>query len=205
MSDTTIEDVSNTLITFLRDNMSDIVPIREEIVLLSPGELQGQSVRLTLFLYSVIENPYLKNDERPIVNSTQTRLAPLSLDLYYLLSTYTPEGSNVPDPPLEAHRVLGRAMKIFYENGILAGSILEGSLAARNAELRLTLNPITVEDLTRIWSVFPNTSYRTSVSYLVTPARIDSDKLFSGQRVVSKQADMDHLVPKPRGDLDGTA
>lgn len=198
MSYTVIEDVSNTLVNLLRNRMEDVLPPPndQQIVLLSPAEVEGQSVRLTLFLYAIVENAYLKNEERRVVRSTEMRPPPLSLDLYYLLTTYA--DANAPaDPTLEAHRILGRAMQIFYDNGILSGSVLHERLAARNAELRLSLNPITVEDLTRIWSVFPNRPYRTSVSYLVTPARIDSDRHEDVQRVLSKEMDHDHLVPTP--------
>ena len=55
-------------------------------------------------------------------------------------------------------------MRVFYDNGILAGTVLKGSLAGTGAELRLTLNPMSVEDMSRIWSVFPNSNYRPSVT-----------------------------------------
>jgi hypothetical protein len=197
MPDTTIADVGETLVTLLRRNMNDFVDDPQQIALLSPAEAEGQDIRLTLFLYSIVENPYLKNSEGRLINETETRYPPLSVDLYYLLTSYVPEG--IPDPTdraLQSHRVLGRAMRVFYDNGILAGTILQGELAGTGAELRLSLNPITVEDLTRIWSVFPNRAYRTSVSYLVTPAELDSERLLKAQRVVSKQADHDHMVPK---------
>ena len=206
MSYRTVAAVSETLIELLRDNVG-IPP--GEIVLSSPGELQEQA-RLTLFLYSIVENPYLKNDERRMLNSRQTQFAPLSLDIYYLLTSHEVEAPN-SDPILDAHEMLGNAMRIFYDNGIISGSLLKGTLedpapeenVDENPELRLTLNPITVEDLTRIWSVFPNKSYRISVSYLVTPARIVSTKDFEATRVISKQVDNDHLVPE-RNLIDGT-
>jgi Zn-dependent protease len=51
---------------------------------------------------------------------------------------------------------------------------------------RVTLNPITMEDMTRIWSVFPDTPYEISVSYLVTPVAIDSAREDIGAPVVDQ-------------------
>ena len=85
-------------------------------------------------------------------------------------------------------------MRVFFDNGCLTGSLLRGDLP-RNEELRLTLQPITIEDLTRIWSVFPETALEPSVSYLVTPVRIRSDRTRGGERVVSRRIDSDHIVP----------
>ena len=69
-------------------------------------------------------------------------------------------------------------MRVFYDNGIIRGSLLRAQdpntgLSA-DSVLRLTLNPITMEDMTRIWSVFPDTPYEISVTYLVTPVAIES-------------------------------
>jgi hypothetical protein len=85
-------------------------------------------------------------------------------------------------------------MRVFFDNGILTGSLLRGDLP-RDEELRLTLQPITIEDLTRIWSVFPETALQPSVSYLVTPVRLRSNRTRGGARVVSRQIDEDHVVP----------
>lgn len=198
MSYTVIEDASATLLDLLRTEIPLTLPSidSDDIVLLSPAEVADQPLRVSLFLYAIVENPYLKNEERRIISPSESQYPPLSLDLYYLLTTYA-DPTVVADPTLEAHRVMGLAMRIFYDHGILSGSALKGSLATRNAELRLSLNPITVEDLTRLWSVFPNRPYRTSVSYLVTPARIDSNRREPTLRVVSKEMDHDHLVPTP--------
>ena len=90
-------------------------------------------------------------------------------------------------------------MRVFYDNGLLSGTILQGDLAGTQEELRISLNPITVEDWTRMWGVFPDTSYRTSVSYLVTPVRIRSERTAQAQRVVSKETDYDQSVPNKVG------
>ena len=193
MSETTIADVGITLIRLLEVSMEP----KSKITLLSPVDREDEN--LTIFLYSIIENPYLKNEERQMVNPAQLEYPPLSLDLYYLLTSYSSTGGDDTERIEGQHEILSRAMRVFYDNGILRGTILQGGLAGTDQELRVTLNPITVEDLTRIWSVFPNQALMPSVSYLVTPARIDSRRSVGGRRVVSKQMDHDHMVPIQEG------
>lgn len=190
-----IADVGETLITLLRDNMSDLFPDPvASVALLSPADVEDQNVRLTLFLYSVVENPHLKNQEMRNLSPTQLGYPPLTLDLYYLLTAYA--STQNTDGTLDEHRILGRAMRIFYDNAILSGTILQGSLAGTSEELRITSNAISLDDLTKIWSAFQEVGYRLSVSYLVTPANIDSTRDMSMQRVVSKEMNHSFMVPK---------
>lgn len=208
MSDTAIADVGRSLVELLRVGLG-FPEDTNDVTLASPAEVEEGS-RVSLFLYSVIENPDLKNAPRQIVDPNKKNeprqvidpkklyYPPLSLNLYYLLTAYASQDIvGLTAQILEAHEILGKAMRILYDNGIITGTKLRGSLATRNIELRMTLNPITVEDLTRIWSVFPEENYRTSVSYLVTPVPIDSQRDVTAQRVVSKQADHDQMIPRP--------
>jgi proteasome-associated ATPase len=65
---------------------------------------------------------------------------------------------------------------------------LRGELAGSDQELHVTLNPVTVEDMTRLWEVFPNESYRLSVSYCVTPVRIDTQGTQTTSRVTEHRS-----------------
>jgi hypothetical protein len=171
--DQTIRDVSKTLLDLLKTNLSGV-----DIDLLSPKHPGAN--RLTLFLYKVLENPYLKNEDHQVLTTSndgkliETR-SPLTVDLYYLLTAHS-GASNL----LEAHTALSKAMRVLYDNGILRGSLLRAEHPdtglTDDSVLRVTLNPITMEDMTRIWSVFPDTPYEISVTYLVTPVAIESQR-----------------------------
>jgi len=187
----TIRDVSRTLLDLLKNSLTDI---EDRISLVSPKNA-GNNL-LTLFLYKVTENPDLKNAQHVLVPQANGSLieqrAPLSLDAYYLLTAHA---TDQPDL-LEAHRALSRAMRVFYDNGILQGSLLRSEnpstgLTERSI-LRLTLNPISMEDMTRIWSVFPDTPFEISVTYLVTPVAIDSALEFTGAPVVDQIHEQGH-------------
>jgi len=190
-----ISDIEETLIELLRADMSEISIKPEEIQLLSPSDAAGKDVRLTLYLYSVIESPSLKNEPMQFVTAKEAKRPPLFLDLYFMLTCHPKLGeSDLDKRSQEDRQVLGRAMRVFYDNGILKGSLLKGKLTDTIEELRLSLNPINLEDLTRIWSVFPDTPYRTSVSYLVTPTRVESLRTAGSQRVVSKDARYSEMI-----------
>ena len=203
MSIDAIRDVSDTLIDILNNQIAgeDGGDIDVDIVIASPADIpeEPSKAAVALYLYSIIENPELKNEERLRVNHMQSRRSPLSLDLYYMLTVYpvvTDVITEQHDNNRDAHRTLSRAMRVFYDNGILDGAMLLGGLPETEQALRVTLNPITVEDLTRIWSVFPQASYRPSVCYLVSPVRVDSTDVASHQRVV--QIEQAHYSMAPR-------
>ncbi len=177
MSDyTAIADVGESLIELLRNNMRNLIPNQDEIVLGSPGEIEaGDNVRLSLFLYQVLENIYLKNQKMQTIDSTRSKHPPLALDLYYILTSH-PSAQKIDrtDSTLNEHTILGRAMQILYDRTVLTGTDLKGSLDKANVELHLTLNPLNLDDLTKIWNTFQGKPFMTSVCYLVTPVYIDS-------------------------------
>lgn len=179
----TIRDVSRTLLDLLKANLPGVA-----IDLLSPKHPGAN--RLTLFLYKVLENPDFKNAGHPaLTTAPDGKLieirSPLTVDLYYLLSAHS-GSSNL----LEAHTALSRAMRVFYDNGVLQGSLLRSDDPSKglteDAILRLTLNPLTMEDMTRIWGLFPDTPYEISVTYLVTPVAIESTRQDQSAPVVDQ-------------------
>ena len=175
MSDyTVIADVGKTLIKLLEDNIKDEIS-EGQITLSSPEETDLG--KLSLFLYQVTENAYIKNQEMQMVNSTKLEYPPLSLSLFYLVTPHTENRE-------KDHRILGKVMQIFYDNSILRGSVLQGSLAGE--ELRLILNPLSMEELNKIWNVMSK-SYKLSVCYEVTPVRIESMREREVKRVTERE------------------
>jgi hypothetical protein len=189
-----IRDVSETLVELLRNDPIFTIP-PAQIALLSPPQANASGVRLSLFLYSIAPAAEFRNELEIPGNTSDDEAVSLPLNLYYLLTAFSPP-QDPTNQTLDSHLLLGQAMRVFFDNGILTGSQLRGDLP-RDEELRLTLQPITIEDLTRIWSVFPETSLQPSVSYLVSPARLRSRRTRGGARIVSRQIDSDHVVPIP--------
>jgi len=187
--DQTIRDASQTLLDLLKTGLPDI-----NVDLRSPKDPAANL--LTLFLYKVLENPDLKNAEiLPATinnNGSLTQISkPLTVDLYYILTAHSGVAG-----VLEAHRALSRAMRVFYDNGVIRGSLLRTLDPDRgltsDSFLRITLNPISMEDMTRIWSVFPDTPYEISVTYLVTPVEIQSARTLETAPVVDENLEHGH-------------
>lgn len=122
---------------------------------------------LTLFLYRVVPNASLRNREHRVPSSTPTKVDvfqnALPLDLYYLLTVGTTPGASEET----LLRALGYAMQALQADPDLTGPAVNYETA------RVTLEPLTTEEASRIWALFPTANYRTSIAYLATPVWID--------------------------------
>ena len=156
----------------LRIILSDFLEITEDDIRFeSLGELTTIPDRgLSLFLYKISENPHLKNqDSAPdfYSNPAFLRNPPIALDLYYLL---TPFGNSE-----QRIITLENIIQFFHDNPIINESMLSESLLnSGNKEIKVLLNDMTVEQLNSLWNMFPNTQYRPTVSYLLSPLIIPS-------------------------------
>lgn len=184
MSDfTVVGDIGEILKQLLEDDPWTGISPKPEITFKSPKEIKddgGSPNKVSLFLYQILENPYLKNEEPQRIDDTRLQSPPMSLDLLYLVTPYS-------DDKTQEKFILGKVMQIFFDNAILTGTVLQGSLSGTDEEIKLLFNPISLDDLTKIWSAFQEVAYRLSISYLVTPVKIDSKREMGMQRVVSKE------------------
>lgn len=149
----------------------------ESIAFSNPKEIHGKdSLKLSLWLYQVTENEFLKNQPpaRPGNGSpVQEVKTPLALNLYYLMTPNTPNA----EKELE---ILGFVMRVLYDNAtIYVNNPQDGVFE----ELRLILCRLNLEELTRIWEALQE-PYRLSVCYKVTVVRVDSSVVSQKARVV---------------------
>ena len=192
----TVSDVSRTVVDLLKTQIGDP---NLKIALASP-KVPGNN-DLTLFLYKLTPNADLNNADRRLVPRPDGTLAAerasLVLDAYYMLTAHASDPTRLGD----AHRALSLAMRVFHDNGTVSGSLLRAADPSHgltaNSLLRITLNPITMEDMTRIWSVFPDTPYEISVTYLVTPVEIESALEVFGAPVVDHVHRQGQFEPEP--------
>lgn len=133
---------------------------------------------LSVYLFRLLENPELKN-RPPFPNPAPDYVfPPLVLNLFYLVTPLT--NSAVND-----QKLLARAMQLFYDNAILAGSDLREPLKSRAEELRLSLSPVTLEDITKLWSSFLR-PFRLSACYEARAVVVDSERFMTAGLVKSK-------------------
>jgi Pvc16 N-terminal domain len=171
---TAIRAVSKTLQALLQDhitNSPDPQLANVPIDLSSPREMRDAAGPnnspngISLWLYRVTRNGDLVNEPPMPIDSTLPR-QPLPIDLFYLVAPIT----TTPD---NEQALLGRVLQVFTDHGILRGADLKDDLVGEPNELRLTLETLSLEELTRIWSALQE-SYQLSASYRVQVVRIDS-------------------------------
>jgi hypothetical protein len=160
--------------------ISGLIDSEDRISLESPADLEdNNSVRLSMYLYRILENPYMKNRFPVEGTGGKLRKPPLTLDLYYLLTPMV-------GTPREQMIVLGKTMQVLYDRPILEGADLSGSLGTTSEAIRLILNPVSLEELTRVWQAL-EIPYRLSVCYLARVIILDSELEQFGQPVVSRR------------------
>jgi uncharacterized protein DUF4255 len=153
-------------------------------------DADASGAALILFLYRVIPNAVLRNREHRVPSSVappavQVFQNSLPLDLYFLVTVGTIPGSS-EETLLKA---LGFAMQELQLDPELTGSTVN------HQTVHISLEPLTTEEVSRIWALFPTANYRTSIAYLATPVWIDpplappmaapvvDDRLLAGSRV----------------------
>jgi hypothetical protein len=188
-----IKDVGETLRELLKAGMrgdsvlAPIIDIETLVTLEGPPSLikdtQPEVNHLSVFLYRVIEDGDMKNRRPERVDANMLKPPPLSLDLFYLLTPLTSKPEN-------DHLLLGKAMQILYDNCVVKGSSLQGVLGDTAEELRIILNPISIEDISKIWSAFMR-PYHLSVSYEVKVVYVDSQGEQAGEPVRRKELEFE--------------
>jgi hypothetical protein len=140
---------------------------------------------LSLFLYRVVENGEVKN--RLLEAKNGKRLdPPLALNLFYLITPLISDKEDDEESAKNTHKLLGKVMQIFYDHGTLKGFDLKEFPQNTAEELRIILNPISMEDMTKLWSGFMR-PYYLSVSYEVKVVYIDSERETGAEQVRRKQ------------------
>ncbi len=150
-----------------------------DVVLKSPVDA-GASAKVSMFLFQLHENEYLRNKAKEDVDSTGLRPPPLALDLYFLITPLSVD-------PTTALGHLESIMRVFYDNAVLQAPLLPaGVVDAGNEQIRLTPHRLSLEDTNRLWGMFPDKSYALSVTYVVSPVNVPSGRVFPITRVVEK-------------------
>ncbi|GAA2365479.1 DUF4255 domain-containing protein [Streptomyces cuspidosporus] len=166
-----IADVSTVVVETLTRALRGLSQVEPPIAELNDlsETVQTPPPKLTVFLYEIAEDPTSRN--RPPVRSQPpdpptTRKPPMALLLRYLI---TPWGGDQETQ----HRMLGRAMQTFYDDAILDGTRLSGSLAASTDSLHLSLTPLTLDQKSWVWYAIQK-PYRLSLNYEVRVVNLDS-------------------------------
>jgi hypothetical protein len=128
----------------------------------------AQGAALILFLYRIAPNASLRNRDHlvpsdnpppPVLVFTNS----LPLELHYLITVGTRPGSS--EEPLL--KTLGLAMR-----GLNSETELSGAVVGHET-INISFEPLSTEEMSRIWTLFPTANYRTSIAYVASPVWID--------------------------------
>lgn len=137
---------------------------------------------VSVFLFHTQVNAQLRNELRqasppplePATAPAESRDA-LPLDLRFLITVFRePNGS--ARSPNELQR-LGEIVQVLHAEPTLTGARLHGQT------VRLTPEPYPMEELSRVWGLYPQDMYRTSVVYLASPVFIEARRWPEGPPV----------------------
>ena len=194
-----IAAVTAVLIDLLNDGLidNDLARVGSFSVTAVPPDRvttgETEENRLNLFLYQVTPNQGWRNAGLPSRGANGERLSnpPLALDLHYMLTAY---GHAV----LNAEILLGYAMEILHNNGIIPRDSIRRSLSPNNPitvalipddsqgrtaidladqieTLKITPHYLNADELSRLWTSM-QARYRPTVAYQVSTVLIQSTR-----------------------------
>ena len=181
-----VADVGSSLIKLLWDSMGADDAFKKntglnsesQIVLSTPESLKDDQ-KLSIFLYQIVEDTYQKNQDRSWSGSDKLKAQSMPLSLFYLITPNTKDG-------LKDQILIGKVIQIFNDHHVLRSPFLKGSLVGE--ELDLIFNPLSIDDINKIWSVISKSNpYMFSIYYEVTRLRIDSTREEDVKRVTEVQ------------------
>lgn len=144
-----------------------------EVSLHTPSEMIDRGTQgLSVWLYRVVRDEQRLNTPPQRVAPDRVRPTPLPVRLHYLVTPIVDSTASVDGPELE-QVLLGRVLQRLHDQPCLRGADLEGDLAGTDHELHCRLEPLGLEELTRVWDALDR-AYQLSVSYELTVVEIDS-------------------------------
>jgi Pvc16 N-terminal domain len=177
-----IATVTETLLQQLSGALGGANVAGAQVTALRPDSATLPNPGVNIFLFQVLPNISFRNSDLPTrrADGTLLRRPQVALDLHYLLTFYG------DDSTLEQQRLLGAVARKLHANPVLQRSdiqlaqssvtFLNGSDLASQVELvRFTPIHFSVEELSKLWSVFLKTDYVLSVAYVASVVLIETD------------------------------
>ncbi|MEL6224346.1 MAG: DUF4255 domain-containing protein [Cyanobacteria bacterium J06627_8] len=169
-----------------------------------PNTLEGGMMEtgVNLYLYLITPNPAYTSNEQPIrrPNRDLVKRSLVASDLQFLMSFY---GS---DAEMEPQRLAGSVIRTFQSVYALTpemiretiadptfGFLAEADLSEQIEPVRIVPTEISVENLSKIWSVFFQTPYALSLTYKASVVLIEGEE--SGQKPLPIRERRTTIVP----------
>lgn len=165
---TALEATSQTLQKLLQGRFDADDDLKSITVFLKTPKEMANETGVSLWLYRVVRNEFWLNNPPQRVDLDQLRRTPLPFCLHYLVTPLLQLSEN-------EQKVLGKVLQTFHDHPVARGIDLQGSLGGTSVELRITLETLSLEEITRIWTALnAESGYQLSVSYEVQVVEIES-------------------------------
>lgn len=182
------EAIRDLLVTALHDSVG--APTGTFTVFVGPPDADNDQDELILFPMRITPSAALRNADRirpfPTAADPPRKVEPaVPLEVHYLVTAGSPQNSTAAD----GLRRLGQAIQ-----AIEAASPIAVPIVFQDA-VWLSLDPLSIDDLSRIWGLFPNFNCRTSFAVLASPIWIDPLRIREAAGpVITDTAALDHLA-----------
>jgi hypothetical protein len=153
-----------------------------KVIVAPPNKDNLGAIQIVLFPYRLMVNTELRNTERvlpPVDPNGVPRVYDnaLPLDIFYLMTAGTAEGGD-----LDSLAMFGMAIQALHQDPVLSGSPVDGDV------VRISLEPASLDEMSRVWTMFPDADYRTSVVYVASPVWIDPLSVDVAAPVIDQQS-----------------
>jgi hypothetical protein len=139
------------------------------VSLATPQEMNEKPAEgLSVWLYRIIRDEQRLNDPPVRISASELQPPPLPVRLHYLITPVTNQQTG--DPETE-QLIIGKVLQLFHSQSVLRGADLQAEFSGTEIELRVRLEPQSLEEITRVWEALEG-SYQLSVSYEVSVVNI---------------------------------
>ena len=149
------------------------LPVGTNVVVGRPDQVTDTNLpQINIYLYQVAPNTQWRNHDLPTRNERGhlARSPRAAIDLHFLLTFFGTEAQ------LEPQRIMGSVVHLMNDEPVLTRPRIEAAIAGfpflANSDLaneieRVKFTPIaySLEELSKLWSVFFNTTYSLSIAY----------------------------------------
>lgn len=178
-----VADIGEGLIRLLRAEMvPDLISNSEGIGLCSPADHGDMS--LGLHLYDIRESEEIVGEGMRLAGEAAQRFPSKFLSLYYMVTAYS--ASDIKFRAAQEQRILGKVFQVFMDHPVLDEEYLGDGGKRMTYPVRLELLKLENEEKVKLWN-FPDTAYKLSLFYRVSPIELESTRLKKAARVVSAE------------------
>jgi hypothetical protein len=181
-----IATVTAALKNLISQSVQNLPSMQSAVEVMSgrPEARDNRFVGVNICLYQTTPNAYFRNQDLATRSAAgdflQVPMVPVNL--HYLITFYGKEQHQ------EAQRLLGATMAALHANPVLTPKQIQQTIAAESwltgsdlhlqtAHVKLVPVGLTLEELSKLWTVFFQTSHALSVAYEAAPVLISPEQV----------------------------